>query len=363
MAKDWDSLTDALEGWFKKSFHDLPNPLRRRVIYDFKPFSWNDLHSDQRRSLARQIDYQRDPATEGHREYWFDFYAHLNDLRRQIAKWECVNAPTASDLGKKESRLAQLKLELSWRVTLEKLLSKRNFPQYSSNSRSRPLSIPQGQLVGLGKALDILNQRLETSAEEISAWVFLSELNGGLRCYREAGNANEYGRYYFETEMGEDYTAELSIGLFDVEELQAFQPNERFITGKALIELWQQSDRENPKATIETLVRSGKLTDLHPIKGATKASTIEGSDLPELESGLFSLSEIEKIQQAGNIVLTPKEEPDQPEKETPSERKSRLHLWFNKEESIKKRGALTRTAKREGITRQALSQILDRASD
>ncbi len=361
MSKDWDSLTDALEGWFKKSFHDLPNPLRRRVISDFRPFSWNDLPPDQRRSLARQFDYQRDPATEGHRKYWFDFYACSNDLRRQIAKWECVNAPTASELEKQESRLAELKHQLDWRVTLEKLLSKRNFPQYSSDSKSRPPSIPQSELVGLGIALDILNQRLETSAEEISAWVFLSELNGGLRCYREAGKANEYGRYYFETEMGEDYTAELSVGLFDVEELQAFQPKERFITGKALIELLQQSGRENAKATIGTLVRSGKLTDLHPIKGATKASTIEGSDLPDLESGLFSLSEVDKIQKAGVVVLTSIEELEQSESETPAQRKSRLHQWFNEEESKKERGALTRTAKREGITRQALSQILNRA--
>ena len=51
-----------------------------------------------------------------------------------------------------------------------------------------------------------------------------------------------------------------------------------------------------------------------------------------------------------------------PENESPTERKTRLHKWL-KEEDLKlngKRGSLKKTAEREGISRQALSEILNR---
>jgi hypothetical protein len=48
-------------------------------------------------------------------------------------------------------------------------------------------------------------------------------------------------------------------------------------------------------------------------------------------------------------------------KESPVERKQRLHAWFYEEKRLKgEYGALQRTAKREGISRQFLSEILKR---
>lgn len=49
-------------------------------------------------------------------------------------------------------------------------------------------------------------------------------------------------------------------------------------------------------------------------------------------------------------------------KETPKERKTRLKEWLEEELKQGERGAITRTAKREGITRQALSKIVKRNS-
>lgn len=146
--------------------------------------------------------------------------------------------------------------------------------------------MPSSELVGLAKALDLLESRLITSVEEIAAWVFLSQKDRGLRYFREGGNANEYHRFYFEPEMSLHYTAELAVCLFDIEELRAFQPKERFITGKALIKLQQQDGQDSPVAVIQRLVRSGKLTDLHPMRGAIQACASNDRDLPELEVGL-----------------------------------------------------------------------------
>jgi hypothetical protein len=109
----FESLTTALEGWFDKPMDNLPDEQRHRVETDFFPMPWDRLSADQRRSMAAQWDYHHDPATEGHRQYWWDFHMDMEDLENQIAKWEAVATPTATDLEKKENRLAELKQKLA----------------------------------------------------------------------------------------------------------------------------------------------------------------------------------------------------------------------------------------------------------
>ena len=70
----FDSLTLALEDWFDTRLADLPDALRQRVLQEFSPMPWDKLSADQRRSVALQLDYQHDPATEKDRQKWWDFF-------------------------------------------------------------------------------------------------------------------------------------------------------------------------------------------------------------------------------------------------------------------------------------------------
>lgn len=109
----FESLTADLDGWFDKPMDSLPDKQRYRVEKDFSLVPWDMLSPDQRRSVATQWDYQRDPAMENDRQYWWDLYINTQDIKSQIAEWESIATPTATDLEKKEKRLAELRQKLA----------------------------------------------------------------------------------------------------------------------------------------------------------------------------------------------------------------------------------------------------------
>jgi hypothetical protein len=171
----FDSLTLALEPWFDTSLRDLPVAIRKRVEKEFLPVPWDDLSAQQRRSGALQVGYQHDPTTERDQQRWWDFWQTVNDLKRQIAQWEAVAAPTATDLTRKEEKLA--------------------------------------------------------------AWIWLGPQDGGIAAYVNANELDPPPRFRFG-DMGEsqDYVSPLMACWFRAEEVSQFAPTERYITGSTLIE-------------------------------------------------------------------------------------------------------------------------------
>jgi len=72
-------------------------------------FRWDDLSPSQRIDLAKQQDYQHDPATEAEREAAFSLVTEVHDIQRQIRDLELAPAHTAGDVIAKEDRLALLR--------------------------------------------------------------------------------------------------------------------------------------------------------------------------------------------------------------------------------------------------------------
>jgi hypothetical protein len=118
------SLAAELEGHYGKPEHHLPDDLRQRVGRAFAAFyPWNVLSPDQQRDWASrwwrgraafQEDAQRDPALdEQDFQSGWDSIAKPEALERQILEWEATSTPTATDLEKKELRLAELRRELA----------------------------------------------------------------------------------------------------------------------------------------------------------------------------------------------------------------------------------------------------------
>lgn len=108
-----ESTINELEAWFEKPLCELPQTLQARVLSDFFPMSWDALSADQRRSIARQIDYRQDPANDADRKYWWNFFERKSTLEKRILEWEKVATPTASDLLQKEKNLVSLNIELA----------------------------------------------------------------------------------------------------------------------------------------------------------------------------------------------------------------------------------------------------------
>jgi hypothetical protein len=118
------SLAAELEGHYGKPEHHLPDDLRARVRRAFAAFyPWDVLSSEQQRDWASrwwrgraafQEDAQRDPALdEQDFQSGWDSIAKPEALKRQILEWEATSTPTATDLEKKELRLAELRRELA----------------------------------------------------------------------------------------------------------------------------------------------------------------------------------------------------------------------------------------------------------
>jgi len=110
---DFNSLALALDTWLSTPLQDLPPELQKRIKQDFSPMPWDELSPDERLSVAKQWDYQHDPATEQERESWFNFYVKKGGLEAEIAKCETIATPTALDLEAQHRLLADLKSELA----------------------------------------------------------------------------------------------------------------------------------------------------------------------------------------------------------------------------------------------------------
>lgn len=93
--------------------------------------------------------------------------------------------------------------------------------------------------------------------------------------------------------MGWDYLSHLRWCWFLEADIEGFSPDERYITGAALIQRWSHRSYQEPRQLLLKLVTESRLMDIHPITGLTEGSEVEG--VPPIEEGLFPLSLVEQI--------------------------------------------------------------------
>lgn len=235
--------------------------------------------------MAAQWDYGHDPATEGDRKFWWDFIGRQNRIKEEIEKWEAASATTASDLEKRETRLTELRRDLA--VMDKKQRNARN-DYLDPRSRMRDTSPASGKTtyIPYPKALKLLSDRLNATPEEIAAWVWMGPNDGGLTAYLNANELEPPPRFYFDYYMGEDYLAPLMACWFRADDIANFQPADRYITGKGLIERWSKQFGAQVEAFIRAKIAESRLLDMHPTMGATQWS--DGDNFPDKETALFA---------------------------------------------------------------------------
>jgi hypothetical protein len=181
------------------------------------------------------------------------------------------------------------------------------------------------QFIPYTKAKKHLASRLGASAEEIAAWVFMGPVPmatscrnkdsvsamdaqlstfrywpclplEGLAAYAHANEFDEPPRFHFDYAVhGDDYLRPLQSSWFRAEDIAAFRPMSRYITGRALRERWQ-SHVDHVDDFISYRIRETSLLDIHPTGGGTEWSINESSKPPSKESALFLLAHIEAIE-------------------------------------------------------------------
>jgi hypothetical protein len=296
----FDSLTLAFEDWFDTPLAELPDALRQRVAQEFFPMPWDYLSADQRRSVALQLDYQHDPAMESDRQDWWDFFQRMDAVKAQITEWNAVATPTADNLALKEKRPAKLQQELARMDAQARQARGDYFPErdLSEAKDEPPMSAPTQAVryIAYPKAMHQLAARLGATPEELAAWVWMGPKQGGLAAYVNPVDFDPPPRFHFGLGGDFDYVAPLMASWYAEEEVAHFEPTDRYITATALIKRWGENPSLQPEAFILAKIRESRLQDIHPMFGGTRGTFWEYADFPPLESGLFMLSEVEKIE-------------------------------------------------------------------
>ena len=106
--------------------------------------------------------------------------------------------------------------------------------------------------------------------------------------------------------MGEDYLSPLMACWFRQDDIDRFEPADRYITGAALIERWSKQPGLRPEAFIRAKIAESRLQDMHPTFGGTEATFGEDNrNFPPLSAGLFAMSHIEQIEAEDGLDSAP----------------------------------------------------------
>ncbi len=295
------SLTLVLEDWFERPLADLPAALCQRVEQEFFPRPWADLTADQRRSVALQLDYQHDPATEQDRQFWWNFVERQHALNKQLDDWNSVAAMSAGDLAQKEARLVELRLELT-RMEQKQKRGRSDYYPEQKRADDEVVVIPSNpelsvRYMAYPKAVARLIKRLLATPEELAAWVWRGPKDGGLAAYLNANELDPPPRFHYDNYGNTvDYLSPLMACWFREDDIATFEPIDRFITGKDLIERWSQQPGIQTEAFIRAKIAESRLLDAHPIYGGTQGTCPEEASFPPLSSGLFVLAQVEEIE-------------------------------------------------------------------
>ena len=156
------------------------------------------------------------------------------------------------------------------------------------------------QYVAYPKAMAKLRTRLDATPEELAAWVWLGPKIGGLSAFVNANELDPPPRFHFGLGNGRgddhDYVSHLMACWFLTDEIDRFEPTDRYITGSALIQRWIKQPGLKPLAFILAKIRESRLLDLHPICGLTQGSDPDDVSNPPVLDALFQMSDVKAIE-------------------------------------------------------------------
>jgi len=149
------------------------------------------------------------------------------------------------------------------------------------------------------KAKQYLEDRFDSTPDEIAQWVSIGAEKGGLNAY--TSECEKQGRFTFEPNTSindDDYTKPLEKLYFLSKDIAQFHPDRRYITRFALKERWIEfyniwenfdyEDEDEAMYYLETKIDESHLLEYHPIDGVVETSG------QLFRSGLFDKKEVEE---------------------------------------------------------------------
>lgn len=109
-----ENLVLALEDCFDKPLKDLSEAKRELIRRDITLIQlWDHVSPTRRKEMAAQCGAENNQADDPEFDYGYNLALQLRELRKKQAEWEAVDALTASDLAKKETRCKELGQEIA----------------------------------------------------------------------------------------------------------------------------------------------------------------------------------------------------------------------------------------------------------
>lgn len=175
-----------------------------------------------------------------------------------------------------------------------------------------------------------LSERIAAKPEEFAGWVFLGKKLGGLDAYTNANELADPPRFHYSSFTGgQGYMAALASCWFTEASILAFRPSSeaRFITGKALIERWQDAIPGVPaKHFIIAKIEESNLLDILPPTGTELEASWDSENSPPIEESLFILAHVEAIE-TSELGVTPSAPADEKPLEIPNPPK-KADEWY-----------------------------------
>lgn len=284
-------LPVALRAHFSKPLAKLPKALRDLVHAEF--FSpWDELSPSRRKEIAEFLDQLCDANTKRDAASLQRVFDQREALQNELRDLHGLATSTESERTHQLVRKGALEQELA-RLDAYIQQSRGDYPPRSiDDERTRSsftcISHPQ--------AARRLTERYQARPCEMAAWVFLGSAAGGFTAYVPSNEGLEPACFRFGYEMADDYISPLFGCVFDGEEIDRFQPTDRYITGADLLERWTLAFKGDAEPFIRAMVIQSRLTDLHPIWQRTACAHPENPGFPPLTTGLFSITQIEQIE-------------------------------------------------------------------
>jgi hypothetical protein len=134
----------------------------------------------------------------------------------------------------------------------------------------------------------------------VVAAVFYGPEWGGLQAYHARSPFEDplpfsYGLYV--TNDSADFFSPLMDCKFRTDDIEKYRSEEHYIPGQELVDRWSERLGMNARGYIYSKITESKLMPFHPTSGLMRSSYINGWQYP-LETGIFALSEVLKIEQS-----------------------------------------------------------------
>ncbi len=262
--------------------------------------SWDVLSPAQRRTCAEAADASRDPGNDAEHAFWWDLAVRKQQIEATLHDWQHDTHASGELCLERERKTPAMKRELAM-IARVNGVAQRGQGQFRAPEEGAAMPASETvRYVAYPKALHALEVRLQATPDELAAWVFMGPRHGGIAAYLNANELNPPQRFHFGVGVGSerdfDYLTPMMACWFREDELRAFSPTDRYLTGKVLVERWSGISGIQPEAFISAKIRESRLLDLHPITGGTQATEIGDEGYPPMTSGLFLREHVEAIE-------------------------------------------------------------------